>query len=74
MAKPYLILNAGSSSLRFALFELNGAAEPVATLRGHIESIPAEARFVATSNAGKTPVFERQWPAGSTLNHEAAAL
>ena len=74
MAKRYLILNAGSSSLRFALFVLNGAAELVATLRGHIEGIPAEARFVATSNAGKTPVFERQWAAGSTLNHEAAAL
>jgi acetate kinase len=74
MAKPYLILNAGSSSLRFALFELNDAAELVATLRGHIEGIPAEARFVATSNAGKTVVFERQWAAGSTLNHEAAAL
>lgn len=74
MAKPYLILNAGSSSLRFALFELNGAAELVATLRGHIEGIPAEARFVATSNAGKAAVFERQWAAGSTLNHEAAAL
>lgn len=40
MAKPYLILNAGSSSLRFALFELNGAAELVAMIRGHIEGIP----------------------------------
>ena len=74
MPKPYLILNAGSSSLRFALFEPNGATELSETLRGHIEGIPGEARFVATSNAGRNVVFERRWIDGSTLNHEAAAL
>jgi membrane associated rhomboid family serine protease len=41
MSKPYLILNAGSSSLRFALFEPRGETEPLPTLRGHIEGIPA---------------------------------
>ena len=74
MSKPYLILNAGSSSLRFALFEPNSATELSATLRGHIEGIPGKARFVAASNAGRNVVFERRWSDGSTLNHEAAAL
>jgi acetate kinase len=74
MSKPYLILNAGSSSLRFALFEPNGARELLATLRGHIEGIPSKARFIATRNAGRNVVFEHRWTDGSALNHEAAAL
>src|SRR5687767_8750881 len=74
MSKPYLILNAGSSSLRFALFEPRGGTELVPTLRGNIEGIPGEARFVATRNAGKDIVFEHRWSDGATINHEAAAM
>jgi acetate kinase len=74
MSKPYLILNAGSSSLRFALFEPRGGTELLPTLRGNIEGIPGEARFAATRNAGKDIVFEHRWSDGATVNHEAAAL
>src|SRR5688572_6696521 len=73
MSKPYLILNAGSSSLRFALFEPRGGTELLPTLRGNIEGIPGEARFAATHNAGENFVFEHRWSDGAIINHEAAA-
>jgi len=40
-----LVLNAGSSSLKFALFEATAASEPVLRLRGQIEGIGRAPRF-----------------------------
>ena len=65
MSTPYLALNAGSSSLKFALFREDADAKLGAVLRGQIEGMPANARFTAKDGLG-TPIFEKQWADGRT--------
>jgi acetate kinase len=63
-----LVLNAGSSSLKFLLFvERDGALEPV--LRGQLEGLQTTPRFVARNAAGDT-LGERSW--STALGHEGA--
>jgi acetate kinase len=66
-----LVLNSGSSSLKFSVFaEVEGDEPPPLVLRGQLEGLPARPRFVA--RAGGAVVAERTWPAGATLGHEEA--
>jgi acetate kinase len=65
-----LVLNAGSSSIKFSLFADRGAElAPVAS--GQVESIYTAPRFAAKDAAGK-PAGENQWPAGASLGHDGA--
>lgn len=69
MADAILVLNAGSSSLKFSVF-LNG--EPlIPLLRGQLEGLLTEPRFVAR-DAGGTVIGQRDWPAGTKLGHQGA--
>jgi acetate kinase len=69
MDDAILVLNAGSSSLKFSVF---GAEDPPESLlRGQVEGLFTEPRFVARDAAGKT-VGERVWPAGERFGHEGA--
>lgn len=61
MAEAILTLNAGSSSLKFALFETDGAARLDLALRGEIEEIAAQPRFNARDAHG-TILADRRWP------------
>ncbi len=56
MSDAILVLNAGSSSLKFALFETAGATgtDPALRLRGQIEGIGRSARFDLESDAAGT--------------------
>jgi acetate kinase len=58
-----LILNAGSSSLKFALFDAGTKA--TATVRGEIEDLNAAPHFFARAADG-TVLAERHWPDGAT--------
>ena len=58
-----LTLNAGSSSVKFALF--NPAAALRETARGEIENLGAAPHFHAR-DAGGAVIGEKRWPAGST--------
>jgi acetate kinase len=69
MADALLILNAGSSSLKFSLFR--NASPPVLTLRGQLEGLQTGPRFVARDSAG-TIVDEQAWPAGERVSHDEA--
>ena len=71
MSALYLALNAGSSSLKFAIFQEEADAKLGAVLRGRIEGMPTNARFIAKDGLG-TPIFEKQWADGELLDHEAA--
>ena len=62
-----LTLNAGSSSIRFALFETGRALRRVAA--GEVENIGAAAHL--RIHAGGELVLERRWPAQAALTHEA---
>jgi acetate kinase len=64
-----LTLNAGSSSVKFALFEVGGGS-PEALVQGQIEGIGTAPHMIARG-ASATLLAERRWPAGEGLAHEA---
>jgi len=65
-----LVLNAGSSSIKFSLF-VNRADELNLKLRGQIEGIYSAPRFIAKDAAG-TEVGSRTWDEGARLGHDGA--
>jgi acetate kinase len=66
MPDAILSLNAGSSSIKFGLFEI-GAQGPIA--RGEIEGIDTAPHFIARDAEGAV-IGERRWPDAS-VDHEA---
>lgn len=68
MADAILTLNAGSSSLKFALFRL-AEGGPVAHGAGQVEGIGGTPHLVARDAAGKR-VAERRWGAGESQTDE----
>jgi acetate kinase len=71
MSRGILTINAGSSSIKFALFELNGDLTAQATVSGQIDGIGAEARLVAKDPAGKHEVT-LQLSGGQEAQHQAS--
>jgi acetate kinase len=69
MADAILVLNAGSSSLKFQVF-LDGRP-PQPLLRGQLEGLFTRPRFVARDHAG-TVVGEKEWAEGTQLGHHGA--
>jgi acetate kinase len=69
MADAILVLNAGSSSLKFLVF-VNGEP-PQSLLRGQLEGLLTQPRFVARDDTGRV-VGEQDWPAETSLGHEGA--
>jgi acetate kinase len=61
MTGSILTLNAGSSSLKFALFD--DSAEPAATVRGEIEDLDGGAPHLLARGADGKVLAERRWPA-----------
>ena len=53
MKQGILTINAGSSSIKFALFELNSGLARHPSLSGQIDGLGAEARLVATHGSGQ---------------------
>jgi acetate kinase len=70
MADAIVVLNAGSSSLKFSLFaERGGVLDPV--LSGQIEGLLTAPRFVARDRDRRI-VVERSWGEGVRLGHDGA--
>lgn len=69
MTDAILTLNAGSSSLKFALFRRHGEVVELAA-KGQIEGIGTAPQMIAKDAAGAV-LTERRWPQGSRLAHEA---
>jgi len=70
MAQAILVLNAGSSSLKFSLLLVRGGALEL-LLRGQAEGLSTAPAFVARDAAGKT-VSERRWGEGAAIGHGGA--
>jgi acetate kinase len=68
MNDAILVLNAGSSSIKFSLFSENQLAFVAG---GQMAAIHTEPKFTARDAAGKQ-VAEKRWPAQSKLGHEGA--
>jgi acetate kinase len=69
-AKAIVVINAGSSSIKFSLF-LERGGDLVPAVRGHVEGLSTAPRFVARDPSGRT-LAERSWGEDVTLGHEAA--
>jgi len=65
-----VVLNAGSSSIKFSLFA-ERAKELALVGRGQVEGIYTKPRFVAKDAAGKT-ASEKHWDEGAKLGHDGA--
>ncbi|HEY7742664.1 MAG TPA: acetate/propionate family kinase [Burkholderiales bacterium] len=70
MADAILVVNAGSSSIKFSVFVERGDRLTL-TLGGQIEGLYTRAHFIANDAAGAT-VREKTWDAGTKLGHEGA--
>ena len=70
MADAILALNAGSSSIKFALYRLAAADSLELVVRGAVEGIGAAPRFTARDAAGAT-LADKRWPDGAASDHEA---
>ena len=69
MAEVILVLNAGSSSLKFSAFVNRAPPEPL--VRGQLENLFTGPRFSAHGPHGDA-LGERQWPADTRLGHDGA--
>jgi acetate kinase len=70
MPEAILTLNAGSSSIKFALYEVTGDAPQRRLSHGQIEDIGDAPHFIAIDADGAI-LAEQRWPAGASLDHEA---
>ena len=70
MANAIVVLNAGSSSIKFSLFLMRGS-ELDLDLHGQVEEIYTAPHFVAKRRDG-TNLADQSWNGGKTLDHDAA--
>jgi acetate kinase len=70
MADAILVVNAGSSSIKFSLFVVSGRALDMA-VRGQIEGLYTSPHFVAKDAAGAV-MSEKSWGKGEKLGHGGA--
>ena len=68
MSDALLVLNAGSSSLKFSVLLDEEPPRPV--LHGQLEGLLTEPRFIARKNGAV--IDEKHWPAGTELGHQGA--
>src|SRR5947209_18373871 len=69
MADAILVLNAGSSSVKFSVFLDGEPPEPL--LRGQLEGLFTQPHFVARDHADNV-AGEKKWAAGAKLRHDGA--
>jgi acetate kinase len=70
MANAILVINAGSSSVKFSLF-LESNRQLTTSIRGQIEGLYTAARFVSKTAEG-TVKADKTWPDGDKLGHDGA--
>ena len=69
MTDAILVINAGSSSIKFASYALTGGAEPELLAKGQVEGLRTEPRFEC-EDAGGASLGDHTWPA--PIRHAAA--
>lgn len=69
MASAVLVLNAGSSSLKFSVFVQGEPPQPL--LRGQLEGLFTQPRFTARDQAGRQ-IGEKGWGSNTRLGHDGA--
>ncbi|MEW6144163.1 MAG: acetate/propionate family kinase [Thermodesulfobacteriota bacterium] len=69
MSEAILVINSGSSSLKFSVFVSDGVLKPL--LRGQIEAVFTNPHFIAYDGSGDV-IGEKSWEEGTSLGHEGA--
>jgi acetate kinase len=69
VSEAILVINSGSSSLKFSVFVSDGVLEPL--LRGQIEAIFTNPHFIARDGNGNV-LAEKSWEEGTALGHDGA--
>jgi acetate kinase len=73
MTPVFIVLNAGSSSLKFQVFEAVDRAEPRVVFKGLFEGLGSTAHFIV-KDAGGTVLDEMRWGSGEWVGHEEALM
>jgi len=72
MTDAVLVLNAGSSSVKFAVFVECDGSEPELLLKGQLEGIGSDPSFAVKNGHGEVVDERDEWPRGSPLRHAGA--
>ncbi|MEE1609792.1 acetate/propionate family kinase [Microvirga sp. CF3016] len=73
MIPVLIVLNAGSSSLKFQVFDIEGDTEPRLVWKGLYEGLGGAAHFIVR-HAGGANLDEMSWTSGEEFGHEAALM
>ncbi|MDB5593066.1 MAG: acetate kinase [Hyphomicrobiales bacterium] len=73
MTPVFIVLNAGSSSLKFQIFDAQNAMDPCVIFKGLFEGLGSAARFLVRDGAGKT-LDETSWASDEKLGQEGAVM
>jgi acetate kinase len=73
MTPVLIVLNAGSSSLKFQVFDMPDEAEPRLAWKGLYEGLGGDAHFIVRDTNGAI-LDERSWDPGEELGHEEALM
>jgi acetate kinase len=71
MSETILVVNAGSSSIKFQLFSVGAGDELRRRLKGQIEGIGVHPRLVAKGVGGET-LIDKTWPGADAADVPAA--
>ena len=73
MTPVLIVLNAGSSSLKFQVFDMPDEAEPRLAWKGLYEGLGGDAHFIVRDTNGAI-LDERSWDPGEELGHEESLM
>ena len=71
MADVILVFNAGSTSLKFAAYDIDEARKVSPNVSGSVEAIQEAPRFVVLDAAGRA-IAKHDWSAGRPIDHDEA--
>jgi len=71
MTDAIIVINAGSTSLKFAAFAADAAGSLPLLCRGQIDSMHDDPQFIAMNPAGK-PLDTHEWGKGHAIDHKIA--
>jgi acetate kinase len=71
MTEAIIVINAGSTSLKFGAYGVDAAGSLPLLCRGQVESMQGDPHFIAKNAAGK-PVDAHEWGEGHTIDHKTA--
>lgn len=70
MTEAILVINAGSSSIKFSVFSPDAGGDLTTASSGQVEGIGSRPHFIAKGAGGNT-LAERHWDAGAEITREA---